>query len=476
MPTSVQTELHGTLTRLIRACDVVFGTASTLLAVIATWRVAIGDAPLGIAIALWLVPAINIGFSLATKHVDRVIADGVRGVMCAPLAAYCYVEDHAGFLHHLWLPALMLSVAVETTMCIGQRRARAGIGIACLYASVIALASYASEHLDPNWVHDVFGILIIGTIISVVAAYLGEALELATQQRTRAEEALASLHEEMERRVALEKELLQSQKLESVGRLAAGIAHEINTPVQYVGDSLHFISDAVDELFDTTNRSQDDVDYLREEVPKALALAETGLERVVTIVRSMKVFAHPDESSKQATDLNRALASTLVLATNEYKYVADLVTEWADIPFVRCFASEINQVVLNMVVNSAHAIEEAFARTQQRGTLFVGTRLAGDRVVITVRDTGSGIPVAIRDRIFDPFFTTKEVGKGTGQGLSIARQIVVDKHGGTVTFESEEGVGTTFFISLPIAGNDQSGGLAMVAPPKPHVVGESYGQ
>jgi signal transduction histidine kinase len=279
----------------------------------------------------------------------------------------------------------------------------------------------------------------------------------------------------------LENDLAQAQKLESVGRLAAGVAHEINTPVQFVSDSVHFVREAMDDLTAivdkyrelrtaTQNPSQSganvaaaakaaeaaeddaDLDYILENAPVALDRARDGLGRVAAIVRSMKEFAHPDRKEMAQADLNQAIQSTLVIASNEYKYVAEVETEFAEIPPVNCYAGEINQVVLNLIVNAAHAIGDVVKGTGAKGTIKIATRMLGDQVEISIGDTGKGIPVDVRSRIFDPFFTTKEVGKGTGQGLAIARTVVVDKHGGTLHFESELGQGTTFYIRLPIAG------------------------
>jgi PAS domain S-box-containing protein len=279
-------------------------------------------------------------------------------------------------------------------------------------------------------------------------------------------------------REIMEVQLRHAQKLESVGRLAAGVAHEINTPVQFVSDSVYFVRDGLKNVFDLIveyqteckaaadgsnvgkmvaqiNRVEQDVDlpYLLEQLPKALDRALDGLDRVAVIVRSMKEFAHPDQTEKTTVDLNRSIASTLTVARNEYKYVADLETEFGDIPGVTCNVGEINQVVLNLVVNAAHAIADVVAGTEEKGRIRIKTWHEEDEAVITIADTGGGIPAEIRGRIFDPFFTTKEVGRGTGQGLTIARAVIVDKHGGALDFETEVGRGTTFLIRLPINGN-----------------------
>jgi signal transduction histidine kinase len=276
----------------------------------------------------------------------------------------------------------------------------------------------------------------------------------------------------------LENELAQAQKLESVGRLAAGVAHEINTPVQFVSDSVSFVREAMDDLSSIVDRYRElraateqgrdvaaaakaaeeaeddaDLDYILENAPVALDRARDGLSRVAAIVRSMKEFAHPDRKETTQVDLNQAIASTLVIATNEYKYVADVETDFAPLPHVSCYAGEINQVVLNLIVNAAHAIGDVVKESPgNRGKIRVSTTLFGDHVEIAITDSGRGIPPEVRARIFDPFFTTKEVGKGTGQGLAIARAVVVDKHGGTLRFDTEVGKGTTFYIRLPIAG------------------------
>jgi signal transduction histidine kinase len=276
----------------------------------------------------------------------------------------------------------------------------------------------------------------------------------------------------------LENDLAQAQKLESVGRLAAGVAHEINTPVQFVSDSVHFVREAMDDLTEIVDKYRElriatesgtgvaaaakaaeeaendaDLDYILENAPVALDRARDGLGRVAAIVRSMKEFAHPDRKEMAQADINQAISSTLIIAANEYKYVADVETRFGELPLVNCYAGEINQVVLNLIVNAAHAIGDMVKGTPDKGRITVTTRVLDDFIEIAIGDTGKGIPVEVRSRIFDPFFTTKEVGKGTGQGLAIARAVVVDKHGGTLHFETELGQGTTFFIRLPVGGS-----------------------
>jgi two-component system, NtrC family, sensor kinase len=273
----------------------------------------------------------------------------------------------------------------------------------------------------------------------------------------------------------LGRELASAQKLESVGRLAAGVAHEINTPVQFVSDNVQFVRTSMTDmamvikayrdLKDATQFSGDvveavrmadeaekaaDLDYILQNAPQALDTSIEGLARIATIVRSMKEFAYPDQAQKTMADLNQAIRSTLVVAHNEYRHVAELRAQFDDLPAIPCFLGEINQVVLNLLVNASHAISDVVKNTGELGKLDVRTRLDGNEVEISISDTGAGIPESARDKIFDPFFTTKEVGKGTGQGLSISRSVIVNKHGGTLRFESECGKGTTFFIRLPI--------------------------
>ncbi len=285
-------------------------------------------------------------------------------------------------------------------------------------------------------------------------------------------------------RKQLEGQLAQAQKLESIGQLAAGIAHEINTPTQYVGDNTRFLADSMTdliaiadkcaELLDPEKRprswhersaeikaslDQLDIEYLRKEIPKAIEQSLDGVERVATIVRAMKDFSHPGAEGMEAADLNRTIESTITVARNEWKYVAEMITDFDPaLPLVPCFVGEFNQVILNLVVNAAHAIADVVGRsTGKKGTITITTREDGDWVEICIGDTGTGISEEHRSKIFDHFFTTKEVGKGTGQGLAIAHAVVTEKHGGTIALETEMGKGTTFIIRLPIAPDTDTG-------------------
>jgi signal transduction histidine kinase len=208
---------------------------------------------------------------------------------------------------------------------------------------------------------------------------------------------------------------------------------------------------APDEVLAAWTQAEEDADlrYLAEAVPSALSHSLDGLDRIAAIVRSLKEFAYHEEKEMTEVDLNRALRSTLTVAAHEYKLVADVEMDLAELPGVMCRAGEMNQVFLNLIVNAAHAIGDVAKVTGKKGRITIRTEVKGDDVVLTVADTGIGIPEGIRARIFEPFFTTKELGKGTGQGLAIAHKVVL-RHSGTLTFESEEGRGTTFMVRIPI--------------------------
>jgi len=279
-------------------------------------------------------------------------------------------------------------------------------------------------------------------------------------------------------RAAMEVQLLHAHKLEAIGQLAAGIAHEINTPIQYIGDNTTFLRSTCQDLLDyleivreqlvmgdldTAGRAALekgldglDLDYLQQEIPKAVQQSLDGVARVSKIVSAMKDFSHPSQGVKGLVDLNHAIESTVTVCRNEWKYVADLELEPdPDLPLVPCFADEFNQVVLNLIINAAHAIAEVTGgrQTGAKGLIRITTCLRDRCVEIRFSDTGTGIPEKIRERIFEPFFTTKPLGKGTGQGLAIARSVIVDKHGGIIRVESEMGKGTTFVIELPMPGS-----------------------
>jgi two-component system NtrC family sensor kinase len=283
----------------------------------------------------------------------------------------------------------------------------------------------------------------------------------------------------------IEIELGHARKLEAVGQLASGIAHEINTPTQYVGDGVHFLKEAFEgyrrligqyqravvaletaggheSLISEIRETEESIDlpYLDANAPGSFESCQDGIARISTIVRAMKEFAHPDQKEKVPANLNQALQTTLAIARNEYKYVADVTTELRRLAAVLCHVGDLNQVFLNLIVNAAHAIGDVVGQSGGKGAIRIKTSQEGGLARIDIADTGAGIPEAIRQRIFEPFFTTKEVGKGTGQGLAIAHSIVVKKHGGSLTFESEVGKGTTFTILLPIGDDSDARGVA----------------
>lgn len=290
------------------------------------------------------------------------------------------------------------------------------------------------------------------------------------EQKAKLANALAELR-------MTQSKLLQAQKLEAIGQLAAGIAHEVNTPAQYVTDNVSFLQRAFDKLTrlleahdellqaarsgDVTPQLIEQVDaarktakldYLSRQVPRAIEQSLEGLGQVSAIVKAMKEFSHPSGAEKQPFDLHDLIESTSIVTKNEWKYVAELQLDfdWS-LPPVLLLRNEFSQVMLNLIINAAHAIAAALPPgSSDKGKIVISTKAVGQSVEVRVRDSGTGIPEAVRTRVFEPFFTTKPMGKGSGQGLAIAYAVVVDKHGGQISFETEEGRGTTFVITLPL--------------------------
>ncbi len=275
----------------------------------------------------------------------------------------------------------------------------------------------------------------------------------------------------------LQTQLGHAQKMESVGHLAAGIAHEINTPTQYVGDNARFMLDSFgdiktllgkfDELLQAAKRgtitddiiakleteiANADIEYLLEEIPNAIEQSLEGVGRIATIVRAMKTFSHPGEKEKADIDIHQAIDSAITISRNEWKYVAEVETDFSDdMPLVNCQAGDVNQVFLNLIVNAAHAIGDVIGTSGgELGKITIATRAVDNWAELRFTDTGTGIAEENRSSLYDAFFTTKEVGKGTGQGLAIAHSIIVDLHDGTLDFETEVGKGTTFIVRLPL--------------------------
>ena len=275
-------------------------------------------------------------------------------------------------------------------------------------------------------------------------------------------------------RKQLEVELRHAQRLESIGQLAAGVAHEINTPIQFVGDSARFIGEALEDLSGLIQEyrklrplaaetpagaailaaideleEEADLEFVEEEAPKAVARTLDGIDRVATIVKALKQFSHPGDDDLAPADLNALIETTLTVAKNEYKYVAEIELDLGSIPDVLCNRGDLGQVLINLVVNAAHAIGDVVADSNDLGRITLRSYEHGDGVMVDIADTGGGIPDEIQDRVFEPFFTTKEPGQGTGQGLALAHNIVVTKHGGRLEFDVDPGSGTTFHLWLP---------------------------
>jgi PAS domain S-box-containing protein len=305
---------------------------------------------------------------------------------------------------------------------------------------------------------------------------VGANITARRENERRQEQLQQELLEQMRQRERMAIDLRLAQKLESVGRLAAGLAHEINTPIQYVTDSVYFLRTSFEELQSLYDAARDllrrsaatpefaselhalvereaqwDMEFMHAEIPRAFERTLEGAARVASIVRAMKEYAYPDAVEQCAADLNHALETTLTVARNEYKYAAAVQTDFGQIPAVICNVGELNQVFLNLIVNAAHAIIDS-GRDASSGLIRIKTGLSGAEAFVEITDNGCGIPAKNIEQIFDPFFTTKEVGRGTGPGLSIARAIVVDKHAGHIDVTSKPGEGTCFRIRVPLRG------------------------
>lgn len=282
---------------------------------------------------------------------------------------------------------------------------------------------------------------------------------------------------EMEQ-LRLEMQLCQAQKLRAIGTLASGIAHEINTPIQFVSDNTRFLSESCGSVLrildqckallgeldraglmpETVGRvrgmqKEADLDFLEKEIPAAITQSLEGLAQAAEITRAMKDFSSmAGDDGKVEADLNRAVERTIVVTRNEWKYVAEIGTDLdPSLPLVTCHLGDIKQVLVNLIVNAAHAVGDVVRMNPgSKGRIVVSTRCEDGYVRLSVKDTGTGIAPEIRDRIFEPFFTTKSGGKGTGQGLAISRSLVAKKHGGDILVDTEVGSGSTFTIRLPL--------------------------
>ncbi len=304
--------------------------------------------------------------------------------------------------------------------------------------------------------------------VNVIIEQLKERIEMAETQKK-----------------SLERELYQANRLKSMGVIAAGIVHEINTPVQFVSDNTRYVQKAYGDIFGFVDLAQNMIKECRRDCSKAEALVEMlpvdggpanmgdlrdeitmalsesmeGLDRIVSIVRAMRDFAHMGKQEKLMADINKIIKSAVTISRSEWKYVAEIEYKLdATIPAVECYPGDVTQVLLNLIINATHAIGEV-CKAGPSGTvgkITIASRMKNNQVVITVSDTGGGIPEVVRPRIFEPFFTTKEYGDGTGQGLAISRSIIVNKHGGSLTFETEAGKGTTFIVCLPLKNKEKN--------------------
>ena len=314
-----------------------------------------------------------------------------------------------------------------------------------------------------------------------VVGLRGEGNEFAAELTTslvqhKDESVLVALIRDRTEQQQLEAQLRHAQKMESVGQLAAGIAHEINTPVQFVGDNIRFLTNSFEELeallellrqFDDSSQTREDWDalqaqrnrleqsmdleFIRKEVPEALVQSLVGIERVTTIVKAMKEFSHPGETSKTAVDINDGLMSSITVSRNEWRYIAEVTTDFdKQLPHILGFPGDLNQAFLNVIVNAAHAIESLGGDQTSLGKIHISTSHSPEHVEITISDNGCGIPMSDQQKVFEPFYTTKQIGKGTGQGLSVVHTVITEMHQGEISIQSEVGVGTKIEIRLPI--------------------------
>lgn len=272
-------------------------------------------------------------------------------------------------------------------------------------------------------------------------------------------------------------------KLEMMGHLAGGIVHEINTPMQFIGSNLRFVDEAFTDVknviggyrrltdaararggFEEEIEAVDkavqaaDFSFILDEIDQSIAQSLNGVDHINTIVGSMKEIFHPGAKEKKPVDINKSLRTTITISKNEWKYTSNIETDFAEnLPLVNAVPNELNQVFLNLIVNAAHANQSARNDNKDRaGLILIGTRQDGDWVETSIKDTGTGIAKDVRHKVFEPFFTTKSAGGGTGQGLAISRDIIVNRHRGTISFESEEGQGATFLVRLPIRTGEEA--------------------
>ncbi|MGE3766143.1 MAG: sensor histidine kinase [Kofleriaceae bacterium] len=379
---------------------------------------------------------------------DRIVipragyhAEVYRAVANHGLAAVCFQWIDWPLACWLWLPFAALAIDESA-----GRRGLLAVLTCCAISAVSGIA---------------YGVPVAIPFLATVFAMICYAFVTARGEIIR--EMLRDAERQRDELARTEMELRQAQKLEAIGRLAAGVAHEINTPMQFVSDNLKFVTESAGELLALANECATpekaeavDLSYLHENMPVALEHARVGVQRVASIVRSMKEFAHPGGTEAGPVDLNAAIMNTLTISHYEYKLVADIETKLGELPTFQGNGGELNQVLLNLIINAAHAISDVVARrTMDRGRISITSHVEDGDIVIEISDTGAGIKDSIRMKVFEPFFTTKPVGRGTGQGLAISRA-VIERHGGTLDFTSVVGKGTTFSIRLPITRDARS--------------------
>ena len=396
-------------------------------------------------------------------------------VIVANLAVLCaaWCVGYRGGFHLLFFPLLTYPYAIF------ERRERLSMAfgallpICCRVTFELRVVRMHGYQTGPQYL-----------VIALVAMGLvAHQMISMTDELKRAHDSLADsakkLHREVELRARAEREREQNRRVEAIGRLGAALAHEINTPVQFVMHGVRFVQDALPPLFKLIQEqravlarvqaldseaysetlqqaARADVDYLAEHVPQALDTSLKGLARIAELVRSLEQFSHPTQSLAAPVDINHCIHTALQVASVEYGKTADIVTELSELPLVLAHAGQINQVILNLIVNASQAIEECVRGSERKGRIRIASRVDGECVVLSVSDTGGGIAEQHRAHVFEPFFTTKDVGRGTGQGLSIAHDIVVAKHHGSLWFETEVGQGTTFFVRLPVAPQESA--------------------
>jgi signal transduction histidine kinase len=462
-PAEHKKDLHEGIQKRLATVNGAGALMITLLVIASVWGQWHTMALIGAINGLVVASNLFVTFVLLSR-MSRLNAELVRGVI--NVGTGVWIAHVAGWplAGWLFLPYVALvfdHVAPRTTLLM--------VVVTCASNSTVAIVDGVSPLVPLSFtLFAFFCFQISRTRFSVIR----DMLTGSEADRAELARAYEALQLETAARERAEVELRQHQKLQAVGRLAAGIAHEINTPVQFVADSVTFLKDASHDLLKLSQQQRTlllratqgedaasilaalqsaeqeaDAAFLKEELPASCDRVLDGVERITAIVRSVKEFAHPDERTRAPMDLNHAIETTLTIAAHEYRMAADVETDLAPLPPVMCHGGEVNQVLLNLIVNAAHAIADKPNRVE-RGRIRVTSAAVNGEVIIAIKDTGAGIPEDIRPRIFEAFFTTKAVGRGTGQGLAVSRS-VVERCGGTLTFQSTVGEGTTFFVRLP---------------------------